>query len=424
MIVENCRTSSWWLEILVSILGCTAAAAAPAQDAGASTTSAQACKIDLRRAGHMSDVVSNALTRGLKLPAHQVRSFLADAHTRFANGQELLAAAARHFDLEGPRLASEVERFRHCNCTHEGGELYVDAEAPDAPKTGGEVVQVSPFAADVVLHVVLHELGHALVREFDLPVLGNEETMADAFATHFLTTHLPDRAAAVLEARTRSLMLEAGEVPREEWPVRGEHDNDARRAFQIAALAIAADAVKYTNVAKVVAMTDADLRRAQDYGAEIHRSWRRMLAPLWMTGGALSTEGRVVCDDRLELAGGSGATARAGRASSDRGTVRLALASHDSLRARRWRRSVEPRDALDHRARRVRPAFRGAGQTRAALSWAARAATSSTTCEPRRTTTREPRRTPVGRHQHRRRGRCGGQAGTKRRVRARRSAAE
>jgi len=29
------------------------------------------------------------------------------------------------------------------------------------------------FAEDVVLHVVLHEIGHGLIREFDLPVLGN-----------------------------------------------------------------------------------------------------------------------------------------------------------------------------------------------------------------------------------------------------------
>jgi hypothetical protein len=36
-------------------------------------------------------------------------------------------------------------------------------------------VPVSVFAADVTLHVVLHELGHAVIRKFDLMVLGNEE---------------------------------------------------------------------------------------------------------------------------------------------------------------------------------------------------------------------------------------------------------
>lgn len=162
------------------------------------------------------------------------------------------------------------------------------------PKTP---LEVSEFARDVTLHVVLHELGHALIREFDLPVLGNEETMADAFATHFLTAHLPDRAVNVLRARTLSLMIEAREVARAEWPVSGEHDNDARRAFQIAALAVAADPVKYASVAEVVEMSERDIAKARDYGAEIHRSWRRILTPLWMPAGVRSAEARVVSED-------------------------------------------------------------------------------------------------------------------------------
>ena len=306
MIVDLPRAACRLLLLSLAWLG--AATSAAAQDAGAATASPGACTVDLRVAGQMSDVLSNALTRGLKLPAPRVQSFLTGANGRFTNGQELLAAVARHFELEESRLASEVERFRHCNCSHAGGELHIDPKAAGASRDVRESLQVSPFAADVVLHVVLHELGHALVREFDLPILGNEETMADAFATHFLTTHLPDRASAVLEARTRSLMLEASDVPRAEWPVRGEHDNDARRAFQIAALAVAADPVEYANVADVVAMTEADRRRARDYGADVHRSWRRILAPLWMPSGAHSTEARVVCDDRLELAVDGGAS--------------------------------------------------------------------------------------------------------------------
>jgi hypothetical protein len=214
---------------------------------------------------------------GLKRAEADVSAFLTNAETKYASGQDLLRAAAAHFAIDEARLTAEVERFRHCNCHH-------------------DAVEVSAFARDVTLHVVLHELGHALIREFDLPVLGNEETMADAFATHFLTTHLPDRAADVLRARTTSLMIEAREVPREQWTVRGEHDNDARRAFQIAALAVAADAARYEAVAKVVGMSEPEIQRAKDYGAEIHRSWRRMLAPLWMPQGVRSNEARVVCD--------------------------------------------------------------------------------------------------------------------------------
>ncbi len=164
-------------------------------------------------------------------------------------------------------------------------------------KTGEqENLKLSKFAEDVVLHVVLHELGHGLVREFDLPILSNEETLADAFATHYLTSHMPDRALDVLTARVTSLMIEAKEVPRAQWPVSGEHNNDARRAYQIAALAVAADREKFLPVAKAAGMTADNIRNAADYGTEIHRSWRRILKPLMMPKNVPSGEARVRFD--------------------------------------------------------------------------------------------------------------------------------
>lgn len=157
------------------------------------------------------------------------------------------------------------------------------------------------FAQDVIVHVVLHEMAHALIREFDLPVFANEETQADAFATWYLTNHMKDRAVDVIEARVRSLMVEAKGIPREEWTVRGEHNSDGRRAYQIVALALASSPEKYTEIAKEIGMSENDIRRSQDYGSEIHRSWRRILKPLWMPKGELSTEIRVGIDKGSEF---------------------------------------------------------------------------------------------------------------------------
>lgn len=279
--------------VLLALLALLACSLATASSPARAQEPEPKCAVVLERSGDMKDVLSNVLLQAVKRPEADVKAFLANAESRYATGQELLRAAARHFKVEEATLAAEVERFRHCNCTHAGG-----GGRPGAPGDGqaGVPVEVTDFARDVTLHVVLHELGHALIREFDLPILGNEETMADAFATHYLTTHLPDRALAVVTARTTSLMIEAREVARAEWAVRGEHDNDARRAYQIAALAIAADPVKYAPVAKVVEMSEPDMKSAADYGAEIHRAWRRILAPLWMPAGVRSKEARVVCD--------------------------------------------------------------------------------------------------------------------------------
>lgn len=244
------------------------------------------CSVDLANAGQMKDIVSNALMLGLERPESEVVAFLKETESKYSSGQALLKAAATHFGLSETMLATQVEQFKHCNCEHDG-TLVAALE--------GEA-QATAFARDVTLHVVLHEIGHALIREFDLPVLGNEETTADAFATHYLATHLPGRALDVLGARTRSLMIEAREVPRESWSVSGEHDSDARRAFQIAALAVAADPQKYTPIAEAIGMPEDDIRKARDYGTEIHRSWRRILAPLWMPPYTASNEARLVHD--------------------------------------------------------------------------------------------------------------------------------
>lgn len=290
MVVEVARTTLCLLTEAALLIGWVAAAnpRAMAQDPPAESR----CSVDLDNPGMMKDIVSNALIRAAQRPEADVAMFLKDAETRYATGQDLLRAAAQRFEVDETHMAAEVERFRHCNCDHGRTEDRAGRAA---------AVEVSAFARDVTLHVVLHELGHALIREFDLPVLGNEETMADAFATHYLTTHLPDRAVDVLRARTTSLMIEARAVSREEWVVHGEHDNDARRAFQIAALAVAADSAKYDSVAKSVGMSEQDILKARDYGAEIHRSWRRILAPLWTPHGVRSNEARVLGDPEDEL---------------------------------------------------------------------------------------------------------------------------
>ncbi|MEM7317303.1 MAG: DUF4344 domain-containing metallopeptidase, partial [Planctomycetota bacterium] len=158
---------------------------------------------------------------------------------------------------------------------------------------------IPKFADDVLTHVVLHEMGHALIREFDLPVLGNEETVADAFATHFVIKHLPHRAVDVISARVNSLLIEAAEVPKNEWTVRGEHNSDARRAYQITALAVAGDRDKFASLAKRIGMDDDDMDAAADYGNEIHRSWRRILKPLRMPEGQASNEVAIRFDPGL-----------------------------------------------------------------------------------------------------------------------------
>ncbi len=261
------------------------------------------CTVDLSKPGQMSDIVSNALVRGFKKEPSKVSEFLTTASDKYQTGSELAVAAAKIFKLKEKTLLAAIEEYKHCNCNHKGGGAVsrTTASRTTASRTtsslGKSDGKISEFAENVLLHVVLHELGHSLVREFDLPILGNEETLADAFATHYVVAKLPDRALQVLEARVSSLLIEAEEVPRMQWTVKGEHNSDARRAYQICAIAIAFDSTKFASLAKLVDMNESDKRKAIDYGSEVHRSWRRILKPLWMPDGQKSSEARVVIDN-------------------------------------------------------------------------------------------------------------------------------
>jgi hypothetical protein len=77
-----------------------------------------ACTVDLTRPGQMSDIVSNALMRGLEVPETDVRSFLDEAQEQCSTGDELLDASAKRFGIEEQVLREKVQKFRHCNCTH------------------------------------------------------------------------------------------------------------------------------------------------------------------------------------------------------------------------------------------------------------------------------------------------------------------
>lgn len=121
------------------------------------------CTVDLTLAGQMSDILSNALTLGLHVPEPDVRAFLDGADETYEDGPAVLAATAARFEMNEDALAAEVLKFKHVNCRHAGGGESASAAVP--PDDG---LPVSAFAKDVTLHVVLHELGHALIREFDL----------------------------------------------------------------------------------------------------------------------------------------------------------------------------------------------------------------------------------------------------------------
>ncbi|WP_299611524.1 DUF4344 domain-containing metallopeptidase [uncultured Tateyamaria sp.] len=165
------------------------------------------------------------------------------------------------------------------------------------------MICASPLAAnevpervgDALLHVIAHEAGHAVLREFDLPILGPEEDIAEDFATAFVYLTLPDRAEAIVEARAAQHRADNAQPGRF-----SEYRADAQRAGRMICLLYGFDPDRYTGLADRHAMGDEARDSCADMAPELLRSWRRTLAPLWIDPDARVTEVGLRVDPDLE----------------------------------------------------------------------------------------------------------------------------
>lgn len=152
--------------------------------------------------------------------------------------------------------------------------------------------RLPPAAADALLHVVAHEMGHAMLREFDLPILGPEEDIADDFATVLLFLALPDRAGSAVAARARQNLADA-----EAAGPFSEYRSDAQRAGRSVCLLYGLDPDRHGSLAQDFGLTGDEAATCRDFAPEVGRSWRRILDAHRLPPGTRATEARVTLDD-------------------------------------------------------------------------------------------------------------------------------
>jgi hypothetical protein len=114
-------------------------------------------------------------------------------------------------------------------------------------------------------------------------VLGNEENMADTFATHYLTQNMRDRAPDIILARARSWMFEDSEVDPATYDHKGEHELDIRRAYRTLCLFYGADPAENKKAIAFADFSEHDLADCSDIAPEQIEDWDRVLAPFLRT---------------------------------------------------------------------------------------------------------------------------------------------
>lgn len=148
------------------------------------------------------------------------------------------------------------------------------------PKGADANEDITPFARNVVTHVLLHELGHAFFREFDVPILSNEEAMADGFATFFTTRYLRDTAPDIIVSRAKSWIYEDSEVDPADYDHKGEHQLDIRRAYQTLCLFYGADPAEFADHVAFAEFSQRDLADCSDTAPDQFSAWTSVLESL------------------------------------------------------------------------------------------------------------------------------------------------
>jgi len=153
---------------------------------------------------------------------------------------------------------------------------------------------ISDFTQNVLTHVLLHEMGHALLREFEIPILGNEENIADIFATNYITRNMRDESINIITHRAQSWMVEDQQVNAEDYDLMGEHALDIRRAYRSLCLLYGADPAERAKTVSWVEFSENDLTECSNIAPELRDSWAATLKPLYMKKGKLSKNVEVI----------------------------------------------------------------------------------------------------------------------------------
>ena len=160
--------------------------------------------------------------------------------------------------------------------------------------SSAEEVKLSKFSKNVTFHVLFHELAHALIREFELPILANEEAMADSFSTIWITQMMRDQAPSIITARTQSWLQEDSEISSKNYDFKGEHLLDIRRAYQTACLFYGLDPAEFKEYIQWLEFSANDLSDCSDTAPDQERSWLDILKPYRLSSDNPSTNVELI----------------------------------------------------------------------------------------------------------------------------------
>ncbi|MCB0662389.1 MAG: hypothetical protein KDC24_06595 [Saprospiraceae bacterium] len=131
---------------------------------------------------------------------------------------------------------------------------------------------------DVVEFVLYHEIGHALVEAYAIPITGKEEDAVDGLASVLISEVLEDPEMALVVADLFALQDEQVEEF-EEAHFWDEHSLDAQRYYNILCWFYGSNPEQYQSVIEEEGLAQQRAVRCPGEYQQLFNSWGRLLAP-------------------------------------------------------------------------------------------------------------------------------------------------
>lgn len=158
----------------------------------------------------------------------------------------------------------------------------VAASAEQFESDGDDAEDAFWYALNTAVFFFHHEVGHALIDLYDLPITGREEDAVDELAALTLIDGWEDGAYAVLSAADSffiSGMEEEAESDPEDLPFWDEHAFDLQRFYSIACLVYGSDPEEMADLIDDGSVPEERAEICVEEFAQKRESWRRILEP-------------------------------------------------------------------------------------------------------------------------------------------------
>jgi hypothetical protein len=143
----------------------------------------------------------------------------------------------------------------------------------------------SPDALDdavmgATISIFYHELGHALVHVYDLPITGKEEDVVDQLSVFLLTDGTDAGEKAALDgARAFYLLAKLYESDIRTLAYWDEHSLSMQRFYNIICLVYGQNEKKFDYLVKKNILPEDRAGRCRDEYAAVEKAWTKLLAP-------------------------------------------------------------------------------------------------------------------------------------------------